>query len=258
MASRLIGELTLQDASRLGPRSVLCLPLGATEQHGPHLPLDTDTVLAEAFTRAIVEHWGDKFDLWPLPVVPVGLSREHAWAPGTQSLSVQAMTALLRDLGSEIVRTLPARNLLIVNSHGGNRGLLEVLVYELRDDFGLNVCAIHTGAMMSEPSGTGVPDIHAGRDETSVMLAVAPHLVRRDGIAQLKSPPDAKAVRAAILDPAVTWPWSSGDARIADQGVTGDASAASAEHGQIIIARVVDAAGSVIRQLLDNQKQTHR
>jgi creatinine amidohydrolase/Fe(II)-dependent formamide hydrolase-like protein len=258
MASRLIGELGLQNASRLGATSVLLLPLGATEQHGPHLPLDTDTVLAEAFTRAIVERWGDKFDLWPLPVVRIGLSREHAWAPGTQSLSVQAMTALLRDLGGEIVAALPARNLLIVNAHGGNRGILEALVYELRDDFGLNVCAIHTGAMMSAPSSGGVPDIHAGKDETSVMLAVAPHLVRRDGIAKLRSLPDAEAVRAAILDPAVTWPWSSGDARIADQGVTGDASAATAELGRAIVARVVEAAGGVIQQLLDNQKAARR
>ena len=58
------------------------------EQHGPHLPLNTDMVLAEAFTGAIVERWGEAYDLWQLPALPVGLSREHAWAPGTLSLSV--------------------------------------------------------------------------------------------------------------------------------------------------------------------------
>ena len=101
------------------------------EQHGPHLPLNTDTVLAEAFTRRIVERWGEAYDLWQLPPIAIGLSREHDWAAGTLSLSVAGMTALLRDLCREIVRALPARNLLIVNGHGGNRGILEALGREI-------------------------------------------------------------------------------------------------------------------------------
>jgi creatinine amidohydrolase len=99
----------------------------------------------------------------------------------------------------------------------------------------------------------GLPEVHAGRDETSVMLALAPHLVQKARIAELVSPPDADAVRSTILDPAVSWPWSSGDPRIADLGVIGDARAASAEHGEAIIARVVDAAGGVLRQLQANR-----
>ena len=90
------------------------------------------------FTRRIVERWGEAYDLWQLPALPIGLSREHDWAPGTLSLSVAGMTALLRDLAREIARSLPARNLLIVNGHGGNRGILEALGRELRGDFGLN------------------------------------------------------------------------------------------------------------------------
>ena len=107
---------------------------------------------------------------------------------------------------------------------------------------------------MSPPSSTGVPEIHGGKDETSVMLALAPHLVRRDQMAQLKNPPDAAAVRAMILDPGVTWPWSSDDPRIADHGVIGDAGAASAEQGRAIVERVVEAAGAVLKRLLENQK----
>jgi creatinine amidohydrolase/Fe(II)-dependent formamide hydrolase-like protein len=252
--SRIIGDLTFQEVgSALRESSILCLPMGSMEQHGPHLPLNTDAVLAEAFTGRIVERWGEQYDLWRLPSIPLGLSREHDWAAGTLSLSVSGMTAVLRDLCREIVRALPARNLLIVNGHGGNRGMLEALGRELHRDFGLNLCALHLGSMMSPVTDAAVPEIHAGKDETSVMLALAPELVRRERIPDLKAPPDGKAVRTTILDPATSWPWSSGDQRIAAAGVIGDARAASAELGNAIVSRVVEAAGAVLKQLLANQ-----
>jgi creatinine amidohydrolase/Fe(II)-dependent formamide hydrolase-like protein len=223
------------------------------EQHGPHLPLNTDTVLAEAFARRIVAHWSDTYDLWRLPGLPVGLSREHAWAPGTLSLSVAGMTAVLRDLGREIARALPTRNLLVVNGHGGNRGILEALGRELRGDFGLNLCTLHLGALMSPVPDTGIPEIHAGKDETSVMLALAPQLVRRELIAKGKASPDGEAIRALILDPGASFPWSSDDPRLTAAGVIGDARQASAEHGEAIVARVVEAAGAVLRLLLESR-----
>jgi creatinine amidohydrolase/Fe(II)-dependent formamide hydrolase-like protein len=253
-ATRTIGALTFQEiGTALRASSILCLPMGSMEQHGPHLPLDTDTVLAEAFTRRIVERWGETHDLWQLPSISLGLSREHDWAPGTLSLSVGGMTALLRDLARELTRALPARNLLIVNGHGGNRGILEALGRELRGDFGLNLGALHLGAMISPVVEAAAPEIHAGKDETSVMLALAPDLVRRERIPELKAPPDGAAARALILDPAMSWPWSSGDKRIAETGVIGDAREASAEHGNAIVTRVVEAAGGVLGQFLGNQ-----
>lgn len=252
--SRTIGDLTFQEVNTaLSASSILCLPMGSMEQHGPHLPLNTDTVLAEAFTARIVERWGEAYDLWRLPPVAAGLSREHEWAPGTLSLSVGGLTQMLRELCRVIVRALPARNLLIVNGHGGNRGLLEVLGRELRGDFGLNVCALHLGAMISPVADAAIPEIHAGMDETSVMLALAPGLVRSDRIGQLINPPNGTAVQAAILDPTTSWPWSSGDKRIADLGVIGDAAKASAGHGHSIVTRVVEGAGAVLKQLRDNQ-----
>jgi creatinine amidohydrolase len=251
--SRVIGDLTFQEVgSALRKSSILCLPMGSMEQHGPHLPLNTDTVLAEAFTRRIVERWGESYDLWRLPSFPVGLSREHDWAAGTLSLSVSGVTAVLRDLARELTRALPARNLLIVNGHGGNRGMLEALGRELHGDFGLNLCALHLGAMMSPVTDATVPEIHAGKDETSVMLALAPELVRRERIPGLKAPPVGDAVRATILDPATSWPWSSGDERIAVAGVIGDARAASVEHGNAIVARIVEATGAVLKKLGEN------
>src|SRR5262245_37871311 len=94
--SRMIGQLVLGwVATAVQANSVLCLPLGSVEQDGAHLRRSTDCVIAESLTRRIVERWGEEHDLWQLPAVPVGLSREHAWAPGTMSLTVSGMTAYL-------------------------------------------------------------------------------------------------------------------------------------------------------------------
>lgn len=255
-SARLIGELTFQEVSQsLSQSSILCLPIGSIEQHGPHLPLNTDLVLAEGVTRLIVARWGEVLDLWQLPTVSISLAREHEWAPGTMSLSIQGMTAYMRDLGREIARSLPTRNLMIVNGHGGNRGILEVLAQEMRSDFGLNICILHPAALADTNSNGAAPEIHGGKNETSMMLAIAPHLVRRDRIAALKNPPEGDAVRKTILQRGVTWPWSTDDKRIADTGVIGDPSAASAEFGQGIVDRVVETAGAVLQQLLDNQRR---
>ena len=257
--SRLIGELTFPEISkRLRESAILCLPIGSIEQHGPHLPLNTDAVLAEEITRRIVVRWGESHDLWQLPTLTVSLAREHEWTPGTLSLSIQGMTTVVRDLGREIARGLPARNLAIVNGHGGNRGILEALAHDLRADFGLNVCVLHLGVLMDIEATTGVPDVHGGKNETSLMLAVAPHLVRREQIAQLKNPPDADAVRRTILDPAVNWPWTTDEKQIADMGVIGDAQAASAEFGNRILSQVVEKTGGVFKQLLERQRLARR
>src|SRR5438128_6004454 len=102
--SRIIGELSFSEIPhRLRETSILCLPLGAIEQHGAHLPLNTDMVVAEGLTCRIVARWGEERDLWQLPTLALGLSREHDWAPGTLSLSVQGFAVVLRDFAGAIV-----------------------------------------------------------------------------------------------------------------------------------------------------------
>ena len=251
--SRLIGELTFQEIpQRLRAASILCLPIGSIEQHGPHLPLNTDAVLAEEYTRRIIGRWAETYDLWQLPTLTISLAREHEWAPGTLSLSIQGMTALVRDLGREIARSLTARNLAIINGHGGNRGILEALAQDLRADFGLNVCVLHPAVWADAGSAAAVPEIHGGENETSMMLAIAPQLVRRDLIPQ-KIKLDASAVRTIVLDPAVTWPWTTNEKQIADAGTIGDPKAATAEFGQRLLEQVANNAGNVFKQLLDRQ-----
>jgi len=253
--SRLIGELTYPDISkRLRANSILCLPIGSIEQHGPHLPLNTDLVLAEEFTRRIIARWCETYDLWQLPSVAVSLAREHEWAPGTLSLSIDGMTRLIRDLGREIARSLPTRNLVVINGHGGNRGILEALAQDLRGDFKLNACILHPTTWADINAVSKTPEIHGGKNETSMMLATAPHLVRIDQVAKLQAAPRVDAVRATILDQSVTWPWTSGEQVIAESGVIGDAKSASVEFGKQLLDKIAEAAGGVFKQLLERQQ----
>jgi creatinine amidohydrolase len=264
-ASRLVGELTYPEITQhLSKTSILCLPLGAIEQHGAHLPLNTDAIVAEGISRHLIARWGEAFDLWQLPLVTLGLSREHDWAAGTMSLSIAVFVTLLRELAREIVRALPARNLAIVNGHGGNRGILENLLHELRGDFSLNGCVIHpfdlckapadaTATTSANPIGAIPVDVHAGRSETSVMLALAPDLVRRDLVAQAEHMGDPEAVRGLIFDRGATFPWRSDDRRLARGGIIGDARGATPELGEAIIASVVEGARGVLARLLEQQ-----
>jgi creatinine amidohydrolase len=253
---RLLGDLTYQDvSSKISARSVLILPVGSIEQHGPHLPLNTDIVIAEGMASRIVARWGEALDLWRLPTVSVSLAREHEWAAGTLSLSTKGMTALLRDLGRTIARALPTRNLFILNGHGGNRGILEALMRDLRADFGLNVCVFHPAALSDGTNEYSVAEIHGGRNETSLMLALAPHLVRHERIASGGQIANPSLVKESILDLSVTWPWSSGDARLSADGVIGDPHAATAEFGERLIETAASAAGKIIKQLLDEERR---
>jgi len=250
--ARLIGELTFADiATQLGGRSIVCLPFGSIEQHGPHLPLNTDAVLAEAFTRRIVERWAPKIDLWQLPTLNIGLAREHEWAAGTLSLSVETVTSMVKDLGRAVAR-LPTRNLAIINCHGGNRGILDALILDLRADFGLNVCVLHPAVWAETMEASpDIPEIHGGKIETSLMLAIAPQLVRMDRLGQIKTKPDVAAIKRIILDKAVSWPWTTDDKRIAAMGVIGNAAGATPELGQKLIAHIVEQAGRALGQLVE-------
>jgi creatinine amidohydrolase/Fe(II)-dependent formamide hydrolase-like protein len=155
---RQLGALSAPEVRRsLSVDSVLCLPLGSYEQHGPHLPLDTDSLIAEGYAREVIARWGELHDIWLLPTIPYGLSMEHSWSPGTVSLTLRVFSDLMLTLCENIATTTPARNLLIINGHGGNRGALEALVYEIQSKASLNACVTHPSALSKVKSDSQLP-----------------------------------------------------------------------------------------------------
>ena len=112
---------------------------------------------------------------------------------------------------------------------------------------------LHPTAWPELGTNTEFPEVHGGKNETSMMLALTPNLVRREQIAQLKNSVCIDAVRTTILHQAVTWPWTSNETQIADLGVIGDAQAASAEFGQRLLSQIEEMAGPVFKQLIDRQ-----
>lgn len=157
----------------------------------------------------------------------------------------------MRDLARTLVDAVPARNLAIINGHGGNRGILESVLHEFAGDYGLNACVLHPFDLSkAEPSA----DVHGGRSETSVMLVLAPHLVRRDLIAKPDEPGDERARRALIFDRGASFPWRTDDPRLAQAGIIGSAHEATVELGEAIIASIVEEAGRILTLLRENRR----
>lgn len=247
MAGRKLAELAGSAvASTLTADSVIILPTGAIEHHGPHLPLVTDALLAEAMATAAVEQGvAEGLDLWLLPTLTYTKSDEHHWAPGTMWLNYDTLMSTLVDLGRSVAAT-PAKKLVFMNGHGGNSALLQVANRELRRRFGLVTFAMPAGL---QTAGTGGADganelgqgIHAGHGETSLVLHVRPDLVDMS-LAERHVPEHlAQLEYIGINRKPVSFGWLSND--FGPTGVVGDPTQASAEAGRAIFEASV--AGSV-------------
>ncbi|GAA3046182.1 creatininase family protein [Streptomyces glomeratus] len=235
-------------AAELGERSVLCLPLGSVEQHGPHLPLDTDTVIAEQFAHRLATYVAGRHDLWVGPAVPYGLSPEHARTPGTITLDLHLYATLIITLVTEYIRSTRVQSLLLINGHGGNRGVLEAVVNQLRHSHGVTTCVLHPAALAAGrvPIDSELPEVHAGVLETALMLALDPDRVRLDLLPSetVPDPGQRQAVGRLVLDRGVTWPWTSDDPALSTGGVIGgDPRKATPELGQKLLTAALD--GSV-------------
>lgn len=197
-----------------GPLTLL-VPLGSTEQHGPHLPLDTDTRIATAVADAAA---ADRPDVVVAPALPYGASGEHAGFAGTLSIGTDALrhvlVELVRSLGPEM------RRVVLVNGHGGNAEGVAAAVTQL-DREGRDVAAWSPKI----PGG----DAHAGRTETSLLLAIAPGLVRADR---------AEAGERRPLPDLLPALRAGGVGSVSPNGVLGDPCGASTAEGRATLAEL--------------------
>lgn len=217
--------------SAVGPGSILMLPLGAVEQHGPHLPYSTDLIVADAAAEEVVRRVGDEHDVWLLPSLAYTKSNEHAWDSGTFWVSATTMLAILDDIGRCAAAT-GARSLVMLNGHGGNTALLNMACRELRLAHGLRTFLMHpfvppAAGGSSAPTELGM-GIHGGHDETSVLMHLRPDLV--DLSRAERHVPEALASNQYVkFGGAVSFGWLSND--FDDSGVIGDPTGASAQDG---------------------------
>jgi len=231
-ASRRLDELRAPDLDRLvTDRSIFVQPLGAIEQHGPHLPFNTDLVIADRVATAAVERVGVEHDVWLLPPLAYTKSNEHAWSSGTIWLSADTLLRVLDDIGRCVAMT-PARRLVFMNGHGGNSALVGVANRELRLHHGLMTFLAHPG-VPPDQGGVSAADehgmgIHGGADETSIMLHLAPDLVDMD--AAVRNIPDALiGNRHVRFGGSVGFGWLSND--FGSDGHIGDPTTATTERG---------------------------
>lgn len=233
MSSRRLSELRASDLlDHLTESSILVLPMGAVEQHGPHLPFSTDLEIARACAEAVVDRVGDTHDLWLLEPLAFTKSNEHAGTPGTFWLGPETLLRVLDDIGRSMSAT-PARKLAFLNGHGGNSSLINVACRELRLHHGLETFLLHPsvppdqgGPSTEEELGFG---IHGGVGETSLMLHLRPDLVRME-LATRNIPEHLAANDHVKFGGSVSFGWLASD--FGPDGHIGDPTGATAERGK--------------------------
>ena len=230
-------DQTWPDLVGISHTEVGLVPVGATEQHGPHLPLASDTIIATGLCELASARTGAPV----LPAIPVGASYGHGTAfPGTLSLTPELLAGLVRQY-AEWAATSGLRRLLFVNAHFGNSPSLATATDHLRlfrPD--LRVAAVDWWTLdptVATESVLDGADLHANRSETSVMLALAPELVHRDRIGGADDPDRTADLVFRYTAPALS-----------KNGVTGRPSEATEELGQKLVDLTVDALSDLVER----------
>ena len=253
-------DLNTQDFASLNKsRAIAVLPLAATEQHGPHLPLSVDAdivngVLGNALP--MLKATAPDLPVYFLPTQAIGLSPEHAAFPGTLTLKPETLMRLWTDI-AESVNAAGIHKLVLFNAHGGHAGAMDVVSRDLRARLGMLVYSVSWYQLpLLNAEGKDVNalfsdhehrfGVHAGEVETSVMLALKPQSVQMDKAQNFHSTSEERAAKFSILGngKSAKLAWQMQDYNAA--GAAGNAAAATAAKGQALL----DAAGRSLAQLL--------
>jgi creatinine amidohydrolase len=221
---------------------IAVLPLGATEQHGPHLPIETDSIIADGVAERLAARLPRPGKVTFLPVEEIGYSPEHLDFPGTRSLGYQEAIERWIGIGKR-AHDEGIRKFVMLNAHGGNSPLMTIVATELRVRYGMLAVATSWTRFGYPPELVSEQEraigIHGGFIETSVMLALRPDLVDMDKArdfpsAQIRFARDFTHLRAYGPH---AFGWKMGD--LSPDGVVGNAAAATAEAGERILEHAV-------------------
>ena len=237
-------------------RTIAVLPVAATEQHGPHLPLSVDTDLVAGVVHASLAHLPAELPALFLPTQAVGYSPEHAAFAGTLTLKAETIIRLWTDIAESVAAT-GVKKLVLFNSHGGQVSLMDVVARDLRARLGMLVYSVNWFHLpLVDEAGRDVNvrfsadehrfGVHAGDVETSMMLALRPALVRMDQAQDFRSTSQDRAAKFPVLGngKSAKLAWQMQDYNL--QGAAGNAAAATADKGQTL----VQAAGRSLARLL--------
>ncbi len=228
-------DRTTTDFRLVDPEALVALlPVAAVEQHGPHLPLATDALINDGIVRAALQQVPATATLLVLPAQSVGLSPEHTSFGGTLTIADTTVADVWTDVGRSVARA-GVRKLVIFNTHGGQKALVDLVAMRLRAELGMLVARATYFAFGTPPgvfdAAEAAHDIHGGEIETSLMLHLRPDLVRTAAIADFKGLPHELAARNRVLgaEKPVGIGWRSEDLHPA--GACGNAARADASKG---------------------------
>lgn len=228
-------------------RTIAVLPTAAIEQHGPHLPVGVDTMIAQGMLETVCARLPEDVHVRILPIQAVGKSNEHLHAPGTLTLDYNTGITAWVEIGLSVARA-GIRKMIIVNSHGGNLDMISIVSRELRVRAGMLVAKCQWGSF-GTPEGL-VSDhekqygIHGGDVETSLMLNFRPELVDMDEAVDF-----ASTAERTLVPPTGTanYGWISSD--LNPDGTVGNAANATAERGRLVAKHQADGFIGFVRDM---------
>ena len=240
----------VQESICAGRLTKIILPVGSLEQHGPHLPLATDALLADYVAHAVNEKCSTTY---LMPTIYVGCSGEHMGFPGTVSVQVDTMSNMLFDISRSLLESSKLTNLVIINGHGGNRAVIDMTIRKIKDAIPeMNVCSFtivdiakkkFEEIRRSDRRFVG----HADELETSMMLAIDPELVDMSkAVNEGPSIPDALSFEPDDLAK-VSFGWNAKD--LTESGVIGSPLFAEASKGRILLDFVTKVIAETINKL---------
>ena len=247
-----LARLTTTEIGALdGDHTLVVLPVAAVEQHGPHLPVFTDSMIVTAVLARALALRPDDGRVWALPLQAYGKSNEHTGFPGTLGLSAGTLASTLRDIARGVYAS-GLRRLMFLNGHGGNPEILDYVARDLRAELDLLCFTAHPfrfglarDIISDIEGGYG---IHGGEAETSVLLALAPELVHPDRYTP-ELPPVRQYMRQYTLKGAASFGWLTRD--LSASGTIGDPRAASAEKGEAILQAEARLVAALIDEALE-------